>query len=89
MKENKRMSSLKRARDRHNTLAGDVTKAAHKRDEAIRALIRAEARYQDAIRAVSRSGKRIDKLREEANAAKELARKEVEQSKAEMPSIIV
>jgi hypothetical protein len=64
------MNTLERARAKHNTFASDVSKLALKRDKALDALIRAEARYRKAVKAVGRSSKRLDKLREQARAVK-------------------
>ena len=61
---------LDRARTKHNKVADDVSKLATKRDKALEALIRAEARYRKSIKTVTRSQRRLDKLREEARAVK-------------------
>lgn len=74
------MQALERVQKKHNQAADDVAKLANKRDKALDALIRAEARYRKAIKTVARSQKRVDKLREEARAvrAARAARKHAE-----------
>jgi hypothetical protein len=57
------MTTLERTLAKHKTFADDVTKLALKRDKALDALMRAETRYRAATRAVSRSQKRVDKMR--------------------------
>jgi hypothetical protein len=69
------MNTLERARVKHNTFATDVSKLALRRDKALDALIRAEARYRKAVKAVGRSSKRLDKLREQARNLKALKAK--------------
>jgi hypothetical protein len=50
-------------RDRHNDQVKQLTKAIAKRDKALDALIRAEAKVRSQIKAVARSQKRLDKAR--------------------------
>jgi len=64
------MNQLERAIKRHQELADKAAKQADARDKAIAALVRAQQRYYDAVKAVTRSGKRLDKLRAEERKAK-------------------
>lgn len=74
------MNILERVQAKHKQAADDVTKLAAKRDKALDALIRAEARYRKAVKTVARTHKRLDRVREEARALKatRAARKQAE-----------
>ena len=84
------MSTLERAQTKHTAAANDVTKLALKRDKALDALIRAEARYRKAIKTVSRTQKRLNAIREQVRQvrAERAARKQAE-TKAFQPTLSV
>jgi hypothetical protein len=66
-----------------------MIKMRNKRDECLRTLIRAEARYQIAIKAIARSEKRLAKAREEEAQAKAARKQAKEESRRELPEIVV
>jgi hypothetical protein len=81
------MNTLQRVEARHKSVIDDLTKLRAKRDKALDVLIRAETRYRQAVKAVARSGKRMDRAREEERQAK-IARKQAKaQSEKELPDI--
>ena len=65
----------------------EVTKQRDKRDKAIEALIRAEARYREAAKAVGRKQRLLDKARDEERQAKAARKQAKAESKQELPDI--
>ena len=63
-------TKYERAAELHANLVKDLAKASDARESASRVYIRKTARYDQAVKAVARSSKRLDKLRAEERNAK-------------------
>jgi hypothetical protein len=57
------MPTIDRLRERHNEYVKQLAKAVARKDKALDALIKAEAKVRALIKAVARSAKRLDKAR--------------------------